>query len=218
LTLKAYTKGEHVLRFEAIAHNTKELRCGRLLDRFPQIILRLRQILQQFLSNLYYMDAAFISDRTLDQLPAPSQMGRTRVGGIDLNKPRIRAVLSAILSLACGPHGFTAGDVADRVRSTAGMTDSNYDARRAAYDIKKLRGKDFLNKLPHSRRYLVPPHALRTIAALVILREKLLRPMLAAVHKPRISHPPRNCTPIDQHYENLRQDMFTLMQDLRIAA
>ena len=54
LTLKAYTKGEHVLRFEAIAHNTKELRCGRLLDRFPQIVLRLREILQQFLDNLYY--------------------------------------------------------------------------------------------------------------------------------------------------------------------
>ena len=33
LTLKAYTKGECVLRFEAIVHNTKELRCGRLLER-----------------------------------------------------------------------------------------------------------------------------------------------------------------------------------------
>jgi len=28
LTGKAYTKGERVLRFEAIAHNTAELRCG----------------------------------------------------------------------------------------------------------------------------------------------------------------------------------------------
>jgi hypothetical protein len=30
LTLKGYTKGEHVLRFEAIVHNTKALRCGRV--------------------------------------------------------------------------------------------------------------------------------------------------------------------------------------------
>ena len=29
LTLKAYTKGERVLRFEAIAHHTKQLGCGR---------------------------------------------------------------------------------------------------------------------------------------------------------------------------------------------
>ncbi len=34
LTLKAYTKGEHVLRFEVVVHNTKELRCGRVLTRF----------------------------------------------------------------------------------------------------------------------------------------------------------------------------------------
>lgn len=218
LTLKAYTKGEHVLRFEAIAHNTKELRCGRILDRFPQIVLRLRHILRQFLSNLHYMDAAFVSDEMLDQLPTPSQIGKTRVGGIDLNKLRTRAVLSAILSLAYCPHGFTAGDLADRVRSPSGIADSHYDARRAAYDIKKFRGKGLVSRLPNSRRYTVPHPAIRTIAALVILQEKLLRPILAAVHKPRIRHQPRNCTSIDQHYENLRQDMFTLMQDLRIAA
>jgi len=41
LTLKAYTKGEHVLRVEATVHNTKELRCGRVLDKFPDIIGRL---------------------------------------------------------------------------------------------------------------------------------------------------------------------------------
>jgi hypothetical protein len=29
LTLKGYTKGERVLRFEAIVHNTKELSLGR---------------------------------------------------------------------------------------------------------------------------------------------------------------------------------------------
>ena len=39
LTLKAYTKGERVLRFEAIAHHTKQLGCGRRLDKFPQIIM-----------------------------------------------------------------------------------------------------------------------------------------------------------------------------------
>jgi hypothetical protein len=98
LTLKVYTKGERVLRFEAIVHNTKELRCGRLLERFPQIIARLQQILEQFLNNLYCMDASFISGETLDQLATPSQVGKTRVGGMDVNKPRTRAVLE-LLSL-----------------------------------------------------------------------------------------------------------------------
>ena len=36
LTLKIYTKGERVLRIEAVVHNTRELKCGRALDKFPK--------------------------------------------------------------------------------------------------------------------------------------------------------------------------------------
>jgi hypothetical protein len=53
---------------------------------------------------------------------------------------------------------------------------------------------------------------------LVILREKILRPILAGVGKPKTGRKPKNWSSIDQHYEAVRQDMFTLMEDLRIAA
>lgn len=218
LTLKAYTKGEHILRFEAIVHNTKDLGCGRVLDRFPKIVIRLRQILEQFLNNVYCMDATFISDDTLDQLPTPSQVGKTRVGGIDMNKPRTRTVLGAALALACSPKGFTVRQFADVVRSMRKTTVPDYDPRRATYDLKKLRSKDLLIKAVNSRRYQVPPPAVRMIAALVILREKILRPILAGTGKPRMGRKPKNWSPIDEHYEAVRQGMFTLMDDLRIAA
>jgi hypothetical protein len=41
LTLKGYTKGERVLRFEAIVHNTKTLKTGRALENFPATITAL---------------------------------------------------------------------------------------------------------------------------------------------------------------------------------
>ena len=84
LTLKAYTKGERVLRIEAVAHNTQELRCGRVVARFPQLVFRLHNMLERFMTTLDCVDAAFISDGTLDQLPLPSRLGKTRVGGVDL--------------------------------------------------------------------------------------------------------------------------------------
>jgi hypothetical protein len=218
LTLKVYTKGERVLRVEVMVHNSKELRCGRVLERFPTIVTRLQQILGQFLNNVYAMDAAFISDATLDELPHPSQVGKIRVGGLDVNKPRIRAVLTAALSLACSPEGFTARQFAATVQSVGRPTDPLYDARRAAYDLKKLRAKNLLTKVADSRRYSIPPQAIRTIAALVILREKVLRPILAGVGKPKMGRKPKNWSPIDEHYEAIRQDTFILFQDLRIAA
>lgn len=41
LSLKGYTKGERVLRFESIVHNASTLHCGRVLERFPQIVTQL---------------------------------------------------------------------------------------------------------------------------------------------------------------------------------
>ena len=72
----------------------------------------------------------FASFPTLDQLPLPSQIGATRVGGIDLNKPRIRATLTAVLALSAAPSGFTVADLATRVHTITGNTD--YTVRHAA--------------------------------------------------------------------------------------
>ncbi|MGH3684662.1 MAG: hypothetical protein ACRDSM_06345 [Pseudonocardiaceae bacterium] len=103
LTLKAYTKGEHVLRFEAITHNTKQLRCGRVLEKFPDITNRLSGMVERFTTALDCVDVSFLPDGTLDELPLPTRIGATRIGGVDLNKPRIRSTLAAVLALSEAP-------------------------------------------------------------------------------------------------------------------
>lgn len=85
LTLKAYSKGEHVLRFEAIAHNTKQLGCGRALEKFPEIVTLLAGMAERFCTALDCVHTTFIPDGTLDELRRPSQLGKIRVDGIDLN-------------------------------------------------------------------------------------------------------------------------------------
>ena len=115
LTLKGYTKGEHVLRFEAIVHNTRTLHTGRILKNFPAIVARLAAMVDRFTSMLDCVDVAFLPDGILDQLPTPSQLGSGRVGGVDINRPRARAALTAVLALAVAPDGFTVGDLAGEV-------------------------------------------------------------------------------------------------------
>src|ERR1022692_3878456 len=88
LTLKIYTKGERVLRMEAMAHNTRELHCRRSLESFPEIVSRLKSILERFMNALSCIDPCFIAQETLEQLPAPAQVGKTKVGGIDFDKAR----------------------------------------------------------------------------------------------------------------------------------
>jgi hypothetical protein len=72
LTVKAYTKGDYALRVEATAHNAKELGCGRVLDKFPEIAARLAGITERFCTILDCADIGFIPEGTLDWLPLPS--------------------------------------------------------------------------------------------------------------------------------------------------
>ena len=216
LTLKGYTKGEHVLRFEAIVHNTRALRTGRILDKFPAIVTRLAAMVDRFTSMLDCVDVAFLPDGILDELPAPSQIGATRVGGIDINQPRTRNALAAVLALAVAPDGFTVADLADKVRSLTGHTDDQYTVRQAAYDLRKLRGKQLIVKPGRTRRYQVPGQGARTIAALLTLREHVIGPILAGVRRPRPRRPPKTRTRIDRDYEQLRDGMRTLFHDLAL--
>jgi hypothetical protein len=217
LTLKAYTKGEHVLRFEAIVHNTKELRCGRVLERFPEIVDRLAGMTERFCTMLDCVDVSFLPDQLLDDLPTGTQLGATRVGGIALDKPRIRAALSAVLALTAAPGGFTVADFTTKVRAMTGQADADYTIRQAAYDLRKLRGKHLIVKPGRTRRYKIPPHAARTITALLTLRDQVIGPILAGVRSPRMGRKPATWTNIDRDYEQIRIHMQTLFHHLGIT-
>jgi DNA-binding transcriptional ArsR family regulator len=218
MTLKIYTKGERVLRIEVILHNAREYRWGRSLPCFPDIVLRLRGILERFLNAVGCMNTCFVSDDLLEQLPEPTQVGETKVGGIDLNKLRMRRVAEAVLALSASPAGFTASDLARQVRLMSGQSESEYGPRRAAYDIKKLRAKGMVCKIGKSRRYEPLPEGLPSLTALLVLREKIIRPLLAATGQPQPASKPVNPTLVDQHYESLRAGMRNLFTALGIAA
>jgi hypothetical protein len=218
LTLKAYTKGEHVLRFEVIVHNTKALGCGRVLERFPEIVARLRRILERFLTTLDCLDVAFIADDTLDQLPLPSRVGKIRVGGVDLNQPRMRAALAAVLALGPSPMGFSVADFQARALEMAGQSAANYTPRQAAYDLKKLRGKQLIIELGRSRRYQVSPPHMRAITALLILRDQVIRPLLAGVRAPQPHAQPTLWPALDQHYQRVCLDLQPVFDELGLAA
>jgi hypothetical protein len=217
LTVKAYTKGEHVLRFEAIVHNTKELKCRRGIDMFGEIVTRLAGMAERFCTALDCVDIGFLPDHTLDELPTASQIGATRVGGIDLNRARMRSALAAVLALAAAPHGFTVTGFADQVRVMTGQNITDYSTRHASYDLRKIRGKHLVDKPGRTRRYHVPPHAARTIAALLALRDQVIAPIIAGVRSPRKGRKPITWTPVDRDYETLRIDLQTLFTHLGIT-
>jgi hypothetical protein len=217
LGLKAYTKGERVLRIEATCHNAGELGCGRVLERLPEIIARLRACAKRFCDTLDATNVGYLSDATLEQLSRPATLGATRVGGISLDSPRMRAVLAAVVALSPAPKGFTITDLAAKMHATTGQTHDDYSVRQAAYDLRKLRAHKLVEKPGRTRRYHLPIEAMRTIVAITALRDQVIQPLLGGIHSPRPTLQRGNWTAVEHHYETLRQDMHALFENLGIA-
>jgi hypothetical protein len=55
-----------------------------------------------------------------------------------------------------------------------------YQSRQAAYDLKQLRAKHLIQKLGTSHKDAPTPSALKLLAALSLLREKVIKPVLSS--------------------------------------
>lgn len=218
LTLKLYDKGDRVLRVEIIVNNIEELRCGKRLEKLPGMLERLQGMVVEFLRVVQAAHLSFIDGQQLDGLAAPSVRGTRRLAGVDLQKPRMRAVAEAVLALAAAPDGFSAEQLAERVRAQQGRTMASYHVRRAAYDLRKLRAKSLVERRGVTRRYRVKRPGIRTLAGLLVLRDKVLKPVLAGVARPHRGRPPKNIHPLDRHYQNLQREMLATLQTLKLAA
>jgi hypothetical protein len=217
ITLKIYDKGECVLRIEAIAHNARELRCGIVISKLSIIITKLKEMVVRFLNILRGAHICLLDQGLLDDLPKPSLRGSRRLAGVDINQPRMRHFVQSVIAIAAKPDGFTLSDLTLKVRRIAGLDEKDYGVRQAAYDIAKLSAKGMVEKTPRSRRYHVPTAAFQALVALIVIREKVIKPVLAGAGKPRVGRPPKHDNPLDQHYQRLQVELRATIATLGIA-
>ena len=175
MALKIYSKGERGLRIEAVADNIREFHGGRLLDNFPAIVRRLKGMLERFTEALSCIDQGFIGDK--EARASAAAVARRDVHGswVSIGTRRAsRRVAEAVIALSASPGGFTASALAAQVRALGNQGPSAYGPRQAAYDLKKLRGKQLVRRVGSTRRYEPLPSGLRAIVALLVLRTKAI--------------------------------------------
>ena len=82
----------------------------------------------------------------------------------------MRQVTQAVLALSAWPGGFPAFQLAAQVRDCG---EADYQSRQAAYDLKKLRGKEMVQRVSNTRNYEPTCTGLKAMTALLVLREKV---------------------------------------------
>jgi hypothetical protein len=83
--------------------------------------------------------------------------------------------------------------------------------------LAKLRGKKLARRKDPSRRYVSDPSGVRTMCAYLLLREKVIKPLLAGAVRPT-GRPPKVLSPLDQHYVNLRGELNRTFETIGLAA
>ncbi len=206
LTVKMYSKGEHVLRIESIAHNVSQLKCYKKLDALPEIIAKLKKILERFMNILDAVDSCFIDNETIKNWCKPSITNGTRISGLDFNKDRISSVAKALIQIAAVSDNFTASDLVTKVKEL--FPDYyKYSVRNAGYDLRKFRSKGLIAKKERTRKYQINYIEIRQIAALLILREKVIYPLLANGGKLHHGRKPSNYSELDKHYYFIQKEV-----------
>ena len=218
LLLKMYDKSGRVLRTEVVVQNTRELKCGKGLDKLPEQLERMESLLLNFLASVKAAHVSFLDMGQFEAWHEPTQRGSRRLAGIDLNKARNRTVAEAVTSLSTMPEGFTVEELAQAVRERTGWSAAEYSQRRAAYDLAKLRGKELVQKCPGRRRYQCRPEKLRVLCGYVVLRERVIKPLLAGMAQGHRKEPPGGLHPLDCHYVNLQREMHRTFETLGLAA
>ena len=216
LTLKIYDKGGRVLRIEVVAHNVKDLRSGKILDKLPELLKRMREMLVRFLGTVQAAHLAFLDEGAFERWSKPTQRGTRRLAGIDLNKARNRHVMDAVVALSTRPSGFTLAQVAEAVQQRAAPSTKAYTSRNAAYDLAKLSGKKLVHRVKGSRRYKADTSGVRAMCAYLVLRDKVIKPLLAGVVRPFV-RAPKVQAPIDQHYVRLREELNRTFETIGLA-
>jgi hypothetical protein len=84
--------------------------------------------------------------------------------------------------------------------------------------LNKLRGKQIVQPIGSTRCYEPVPSGLRAIAALLVLRNKAIKPLLAAAQEITPTHGGQHPRAIDRHYQDLRVAMQGVLYELGIAA
>lgn len=217
MTLKMYNKAEGVLRIECVSANTSYLGVGRSMERFPRMVAALRAYTFAFLNQLQAASHAFLDYGTLDTLRQSATRGSRRIPGLDMDKPRCRALLQAVTTLAPAAEGFTNADFRRAVQS-AFPVPTPYSPRAASYDLAKLVAKEIIARIPRTRRYILTLTGMRTAVGLFTLRSRLLEPVLSGIRIRAKVGRPKKISRLDQKYLTLQQALEEVCTEIGIAA
>jgi hypothetical protein len=180
--IKQYFKEDRALRTETTINNTRDFRCPKAIDNLGHLRDVGNNINHRLLEVERMSQNCVLSQTALDRLQLPVVLDNgQRVSALRFADPRIMAVLHALTSFALVAEGFRNRNIRAQVAALLGLTLEQYSPSKMSYDLRRLRCRGLISRIPGTQRYTVTSYGLNVAFFYSKVYLRILRPGWAAL-------------------------------------
>ena len=116
----------------------------------------------------------------LDELHRPAHIDGQRASALRFGDSRVQALCAALLAFDLLPHGFRNRELREAVAPLCGLSLEEYGPGRMTYDLRRLRLRGLIERIPRTQRYRLTAEGLCIALAYHRIQARVLRPALSA--------------------------------------
>jgi hypothetical protein len=179
--VKQYFKENRALRTETTINNTRDFYVNKDISNLPFLQQLGRQINRRLLDAQRISYDCVLSGQSLERIVQPTVTADgQRAPALRLGQPRVMALLSALTSFAHIPRGFTNKILRKQVADLLGSDSTPYGTNQMSYDLRRLRNKGIIWRIPDSYRYQLTTYGRKVALFFTKLDARIFRHFLAA--------------------------------------
>ena len=179
--IKEYLKQGRALRVETVVNSPTDLGCQRRLVNLPELQAKARAANRRLLEVQRAGQGCAIESALFERISQPSLEGGQRTGALRFGDPRVMALTGALCVALVATVGFTNKSLRALV---SGLLGGPYSRAQMTYDLRRLRLKGLVVRVPHTNTYTLTSDGLKTAIFYTKLDRRLLHPLLGADQPP----------------------------------
>ena len=178
--IKQYHKEGRALRTETVVNDTYDFNIGRRLKNLDDLKRVGFEANRRLLRAQTISHDCHIGAERFEDLHASRIVKGQRASALRFGDPRAQALLAAMLAFSLLPRGFANRDLREHVAPLLGLSLDEYHRNRMTYDLRRLRLRGLIERIPRTRRYRVTDEGLRTALCYHRVHARVMRPAMSA--------------------------------------
>ena len=217
--VKQYFKEGRALRTETVICDTRDFGIGRRVTAENWIALReVGESANRRLLDAEAQDALPTPDvATFDLVTRPSTADDGQyTPGLRFGDPRTVALMQSLLAFTFLVDGFTNRQLVAYIAPQL-ASEREYNPRHATYDLRRLRRKNIIERIPKSRRYRLTDTGRRVSALFTKAYGRVLTPGLTLLD-PALPEHISNRHPLAKSWRRATRELDTFCEKAMVAA